>query len=108
MPELPPELLHYLADSEIEVVSWSAERDEMVMQVTKELGPEVGLLRLRGVGLVHLRPRFDVVAIGVYDRPFPDYPQLELSDGEFALAFQEAWGAVYVVTAEAIEYEKTA
>lgn len=108
MIELPPKLLNHLADSEIEVLSWSAEKEEMLLQVTKDIGPEVGILRLSGVGLVHLPPRFDVMGMAAYDRSFPDYPHLKLGDGELAVAFQESCGAVYVVTAESVEYEISA
>lgn len=107
MPELPPELLHFIADSEVEVISWTGESGELILKVTKDIGPETGLMHLRGVGVVHLRPRFDVAAIAAYDKPFPDYPQLQLDDGEIAVAFQESLGAVYLVTAESVEYVKT-
>lgn len=108
MLELPADLLRYIADSEVEVVSWSADSDEMVLRVTKDIGPETGLLRLKGVVSVRMPPRFDVAAIAAYDGPFPDYPDLQLDEGEFAVAFQESWGAVYVVTAEGLTYDKIA
>ncbi len=107
MPDLPLALTNYIADSQIEVVSWSADSDELVLQITKEIGPEVGLLRLKGVGLVQLPPRFEALGIAAYDKPFPDYPNLELDDGEIAVCFQDSDDAVYLVIAEAVEYAKT-
>ena len=41
-PPLPAPLLRGLADSEIEVVSWGADTGELVLRVTKDIGPEGG------------------------------------------------------------------
>ena len=75
MIELPTALMQYIADSEIEVLSWEPASDEMVLRVSKEIGLAVGTLRLTGVDFVRMRPKFTVVALAVYDRPFPDFPR---------------------------------
>jgi len=109
MPELPVDLRRSIADSEVEVVSWSGEEREMVLRVSKERGEESDVfLRLEGVRLVHMQQRFKVRAVGLYDRPFPDYLHLQLEEGEFALAFQEQGNEVYVVTAHGLTYDKIA
>ncbi len=108
MIELPTTLMQYIADSEIEVLSWEPARDEMVLRVSKEIGPAVGTLRLTGVDFVGMRPKFTVVALAVYDRAFPDYPELDLDEHQTALAFQEAWGNVYCVVAEGLSYQQDA
>jgi hypothetical protein len=60
---LPPALMRHLADAQVEVVSWSAASGELVLRVRKEIGPESGLLRFGGVGVVHLPPRFTIAAL---------------------------------------------
>ena len=67
---LPAELTRCLADAEVEVVSWAGEAGELVLRVTKDIGPEAGLLRFGGVGHVNLPPVFDVA--GLTTGPHPD------------------------------------
>ena len=107
MIELPEGLMRYIADSEVEVVCWDSARDEMILRVAKEIGPAVATLRLTGVDFVNIRPKFTVVGLAAYDRSFPDYPNLDLDIEQTAIAFQEAWGAVYCVVAESLHYEET-
>jgi hypothetical protein len=106
MFELPTALLQRIRDSEIEVVHWEPARAEMILRASKEIGPVVGTLRLTGVDFVSMRPAFTVVALATYDGPFPDYLRLELDEGQTAIALQEAWGKVYCVVAEGINYEE--
>lgn len=77
----------------------------LVLQITKEIGPESGMLRLIGVGDVLLPVRFRIAAVAAYDSPFPDCPHLELDAGEIAIAFQDADSHVHVIVAEAVQYE---
>ena len=107
MMELPDGFMRYIGDSEVELVRWDFARDEMILRVTKEIGPAVGTLRLTGVDFVNMRPKFTVVGVAAYDRPFPDYPNLDLEAEQTAIAFQEAWGAVYCVVARGLDYEET-
>lgn len=107
MTELPKALTQYIGDSEIEVLHWDPARTEMTLRVSKEIGPAVGTLRLTGVDFVSMRPAFTVVGLAAYNGAFPDYPGLDLDEGQTALVFQEAWGNVYCVVAEGIEYEES-
>ena len=52
-------------------------------------------------------PRFELMGIAAYDRPFPDYPHLELDESEIAVCFQDSDGPVHLVNAETVEYETT-
>lgn len=103
--KLPESLTYCIADSQVDVMSWSAESRELVLQINKEIGPERGLLRLIEVGYVHLPPRFEIAGIAAYDCPFPDYPQLALNIGEIAFGFQDSNSCVHLVIAESVEYE---
>ncbi len=107
MPDLPRLLTDDIADSQAEVVSWSAANGELVLQITKEIGPEVGLLRLRGVGLVYLPPRFEVAGVAAFDGPFPEYPHLDLDESEIAVCLHDSDGPAHLVIAETVEYEVT-
>ena len=102
---LPKSLTNCIADSQIAVVSWSAENGELALRVNKEIGPETGTIRFSGVAHVNLPPRFEVVGIGAYNCPFPDYPHLKLDDGEIAVGFQDSESFVHLVVAETIVYD---
>jgi hypothetical protein len=101
---IPESLTNCIADSQVEVISWSADSRELVLRITKEIGSEIGNLRLIGVGYVHLPPRFELVGIAAFDGPFHDYPHLELNTGEFAFAFQGSDNWVHLVIAESVNY----
>lgn len=102
---LPKSLTNYIADSQIEVLSWSAKSDELVLRITKDIGPESGTIRFSGVAHVNLPPRFEIAGIGAYDCPFPDYPHVELEVGEIAIGFQDSESRVHLVVAESVAYE---
>ena len=91
---LPLALMRHLADATVEVVSWSASSGELLLRIRKEIGPESGLLRFGGVGIVHLPPRFTIAALVAADR-----------DGDDTLfEIAEAWGESYRVVASSVEY----
>jgi len=91
---LPPALMRFLADATVEVVSWSAASGDLLLRIRKEIGPESGLLRFGGVGVVHLPPRFTIAALVATQR------------GEDDMLFEivEAWGESYRVVASSLEY----
>ncbi|MCY3014832.1 MAG: hypothetical protein NT171_09085 [Planctomycetota bacterium] len=91
---LPPALMRHLADATVEVMSWSAASGELLLRIRKEIGPESGLLRFGGVGVVHLPPRFTIAALVATDRVG--------EDTLFEIA--EAWGESYRVVASSVEY----
>lgn len=111
-PPLPASLLRGLADSEIEVVSWGADTGELVLRVTKDIGPEVGLLRFSEVSHVNLAPRFTVEGmenggVGVLPAGYPATYGHDrgLGEGERVFLFRESWGAAHFVIAAAASYE---
>lgn len=101
---LPQSLTNYIANSQIELLSWNAASGELVLRITKDIGPETGTIRFSGVAHVNLPPRFEINAIGAYDCPFPDYPNLELEFGEIAIGFQDSESRVHLVVAESVKY----
>jgi hypothetical protein len=103
--DLPVALTRYIADAMVDVVSWSANSGELVLRISKEIGPETGRLKFRDVGYVHLPPRFEIATIGAYNCSFPDYPHLQLETGEFAVAFQDVNSDVHLIVACSVEYE---
>lgn len=90
---LPPALMRHLADAEIEVMSWSAASGELVLRVRKEIGPESGLLRFVGVGLVRLPPRFTIAGLTA-----------KQTESGTLFGVEEAWGESYSVVAASVEY----
>jgi len=94
MASLPSTLMQSLPDAEIEVVSWSAATQELVLRVSKDMGNETGLLRFDGVAVVHLPPRFTVASLS----------ESVQDDGDTKFAFEEAWGESYFVVADSISY----
>lgn len=99
--DLPLALTRNLADSEVEVVSWSADADELVLRITKEVGHEQGLLRFTGVTRVELVPRLTLSALTVGGTA-PD--GAEVDPGETVFHLHETWGARYYVVAELLTY----
>jgi hypothetical protein len=95
---LPPALMRRLPDAQIEVVSWSAASGELVLWVRKEIGPESGLLRFGGVGIVYLPPRFTIASLVAIHRGG--------EDTLFEIA--EAWGESYMVAASWVPYDQDA
>jgi hypothetical protein len=91
---LPPALMRFLADATVEVVSWSAASGELLLRIRKEIGPESGLLRFGGVGVVHLPPRFTIAALVATQR----------GDDDMLFEIAEAWGESYRVVASSVEY----
>ena len=113
-PRLPKALTNCIASSQAEVLSWSAKTGELVLQIRKDGGQETGTVLLSGVAYVYLPPRFVIIGVGLYNRPFPDYPHLELADGQIAFAAQDSESHVHLIVAEHVTYridsetEKTA
>ena len=91
---LPPALMRNLADATVEVVSWSAVTGELVLRVRKEIGPESGLLRFGGVGVVYLPPRFTIAALVATHQ----------GTGDTLFEIAEAWGESYMVVASSVQY----
>ncbi len=109
---LPAPLLRNLADSEVEGVSWGADTGELVLRVTKDIGPEVGMLGFRGVGHVNLAPRMTIDGMesgGLELLPAGNLGMYrgdgELGAGDRVFLFREPWGAAYFVVAASACYE---
>ena len=102
LAELPQALTNYLADAEVEVLSWSAQTQELVLKISKEIGAEQGLLRFSDVSRVDLPSRFTIDGITV-SSPISDGCTLEPTETVFHI--HEAWGEHYSVVAEALTYD---
>lgn len=111
-PTLPPTLLSYLPDSSIEVVSWDAATDELLLRVSKEIGNETGVIRFTQVSHVNLAPRFTIanIACGGLELLPTDYltafrpGNASLDAGERVFLLEDSWGPQYFVIAESIGY----
>ncbi|SFH94303.1 hypothetical protein [Planctomicrobium piriforme] len=103
--QLPETLLSYLADSEVELISWTGATGELILKVLKEIGPEQGLIRFFGVSQTMLRPRFTICEIQIGS--FSDLPDLvqPLSADESIFILNESWGTQLFVVAEHLTYE---
>lgn len=104
MSNLPTALVSNIADSEVEILSWNAESQELVLRIEKEIGPEIGSIKLSGVGFVHLPPRFSLSSISVQREEAPQIKGVIPEDGEYLYVFEESWGNTYGIIAESIEY----
>lgn len=103
---IPLALQRHLADAEIEVISWSADTEKLVLRVKKEIGPETGFLRFQGVGWVCLAPRFTIESIvsgGAETLPAGCPYAVDANERVFVL--HEALGAAYSIVAESVEYQ---
>ena len=103
--ELPESLKRCIAQSQVEVLSWSSESGELQIAVVKKTVPETGTILLSGVSHVNMSTRFELVGVGAYDCPFPDYPHLNLKDDEIAVGFQDSESRVLLVIAKSLTYE---
>ena len=102
--KLPNSLTNCIADSQADVISWSADSGALLLRIEKEIGPEIGTIHMNGVASVNLQPRFEISGISVYDSPCPDYPNLSLEPDEIAIAFQDSEGRVHLVVGESLDY----
>jgi len=110
---LPPSLMRYLPDSELEILSWDGAPRELTIRITKDIGPEVGLIRFSGVTHVNLPPQLGIAGIeigGLNDLP-PNYLSLYrpddkvLDECEKVFLIHGSWGEEYFVIAQKLEYE---
>ncbi|KRG39682.1 hypothetical protein ARC78_14500 [Stenotrophomonas pictorum JCM 9942] len=99
--DLPTALTKNLADAEAEVMSWSAEAQELVLRIRKEIGSEHGLLRFYGVSRVDLAPRLTLAGLTVSNSTAGG---LVAEPGETVFHIHEAWGANYYVVADSLAY----
>jgi len=99
--ELPQILIKNLADAEAEVVSWSGQTQELVLQIRKEIGPELGQVHFLGVSRVELAPRLTLSGITVSSSTSSG---ITAEPGETVFQLHEAWGAIYFVVAESLTY----
>ncbi len=99
---LPPELTKHLADSEVEVVSWSATSQELTLSIAKEINAEKGILVFSGVAHVELAPCFTIESISCSKKSLHG---VDTEQNETAFLLNESWGYSYCVVAESIRYE---
>ncbi len=95
-----------ISDSEVEVLSWSAESQELKLLIEKEVGSENGIITFSGVGLVHMPPRISLesITIATLESEYPK--EVSLQEDENIYLLNESWGEEYYIVAESIEYDK--
>lgn len=99
---LPVSLTKNLSDAELEVVSWSAATQLLVLSIRKDIGPESGVLKFSGVSYVGLVPRLTLSGISITNVAPNGVP---IDESETVFEFSEAWGGSYCVVAESVAYE---
>lgn len=107
---VPPDLLRNLADSEWRVESWNG--SFLTIAVEKEIGPELGTVRFKGVSHVSVPPQMQVETISIGD--LADLPKdflgisrtsaSSLDPDERVFIINGSWGERFFVIAEAIDY----
>lgn len=112
--EPPIALLRYLADSDLQVVSWDGSTAVLLLKLTKEIGPETGIIKFSGVSHVNLPPLLGISGI---ERKHRDELPIDflnayrpndrsLDAEEMAYLIHGSWGEEFVVIAQQIEYER--
>ncbi len=111
-PGLPASLLRYLADSHLRVLSWDGPAGVLLVNLTKEIGPQTGVLEFSGVSHVNLPLQLGISGIdcgSLNDLPAnflgtyrPDGQSLEAE--EVVYLIHGSWGEDFFVIAERIEY----
>jgi hypothetical protein len=109
---LPPALLRYLADAHLRVLSWNGPTGVLLVKVTKDIGPETGLMTFSGVSHVNLPPQLEIA--GIDCGSLDDLPATYLGTyrpGDKSLDLEEAvylvhgsWGEEFFVIANKVEY----
>jgi hypothetical protein len=105
--ELPPELLRYLADSTLELLGYDGSSETLSMKLTKEIGPETGLLRFHQVSHINLPPRLSLAGIErvPLERLRAKWSGLGgLSDEQTGFLLHESWGEECFVVASTLDY----
>lgn len=105
MKDLPKDLMKNISDSEVEVLSWSAESQELKLLIEKELGPESGIITFSGVSLVHMPPRISLESISIVALESEYLKKISLQENENIYLLNESWGDEFYVVAESIEYD---
>lgn len=104
---LPAALLRYLPDSELQVISWDAPEGVLSLRLTKEVGPESGIIRFTGVTRVNLPQRLDIRGIeGGTPQALRDrLPRDTDADAdEVVYLIHGSWGGEFFVVGDGIIY----
>jgi hypothetical protein len=111
--ELPTALLRYLADADLHVISWDASAEVLLLKITKDIGPETGIIKFSGVSHVNLPPYVGIS--GIERRSRDELPtsflntyrpnDRSLDANEVAYLIHGSWGEEFAVIAQGIEYE---
>ena len=108
--DLPPGLTRYLADAEAQVITCAGPEGRLVVRITKEIGPESGLLTFSGVNRIHMPARLTIEGIAcggleVLPAGYLGPPEDSLDPSDRVFVVREPWGAIYYVVAESAAYE---
>jgi hypothetical protein len=109
-PRIPTALARYFADSDIALVSWTG--SQLTLKITKDIGPEEGLLVFSDVSHVNLPPGLTVESIRAaetnelpadfFERFRPGDRRLDPDEAVFFIL--GSWGGEYFVIASRLSY----
>ncbi len=88
MNQLPAQLLKYLADSELDLIQWDGTTNTLTFRLTKEIGPEEGILTFVDVHYVNVPSHLSIQSIE--PQPYED---------QWIYVLHESWGTDYQVIA---------
>jgi hypothetical protein len=105
---LPPELLRNLADSTLELLHWDRTSGMLSMLLTKDIGPENGILVFQNVSHVNVTPRMEIAGIekvptATLKAKWPGVG--EFGDEDVGFVIDGCWGEGWFVVATALEYK---
>lgn len=102
---LPAALLRYLPDSELQVISWDAPEGVLSLRLTKEIGPESGIIRFTGVTRVNLPQRLDIRGIeGGTPQALRDRLPRDADADEVVYLIHGSWGEEFFLVGHGISY----
>ncbi len=109
---LPTALLRYLADAHLHVLSWDGPAGVLLVKVTKDIGPETGLITFNGVSHINLPPQLEIAGIdcGTLNDLPPNFlgtyrpGDQSLDPEEVVYLVHGSWGEEFFVIASSVEY----
>ena len=111
---IPADLLRYLPDSEIQIISWDGIAGTLQARITKDIGPETGIVTFFGVSHVNLGSWLTSIS-GITCGKLNDLPRdyldlyrpgdQALEPDDIAFLVHGSWGEEFFVIAKQIKYE---
>lgn len=107
---IPEALIRYFADSDVRVLGWNPDSQELTLLVEKEIGPESGILTFAGVTYMALSTALTAESICVAPpeeaRRLLPAPEMAADGVVFVLSDIE--GVRNIIVAESLNYRRDA